>query len=87
MIVIAAPTFAATDFVQDRLKVEWRNWLTTEMLNAYYAKRSYYHIHQKSDDLDNPDQVRLWKSRLGTFVPKLIVALLLLHTILSFFAH
>lgn len=57
IIVIAAPLFAFTDFVQDRLKVEWRNWLTKEMLHAYYTKKAYYLIHQQNNDLDNPDQV------------------------------
>ena len=58
VIIIAAPLFALTDFVQERLKVEWRNWLTKEMLAAYYAKRAYYQIHQKNSEVDNPDQVQ-----------------------------
>lgn len=58
IIAVAAPLFAATDFVGDRLKLEWRAWLTKTVLSAYYANRSYYKLHQLENSLDNPDQAR-----------------------------
>jgi putative ATP-binding cassette transporter len=57
LIMVAAPLFAVTDFVEDRLKVEWRGWLTKKMLNSYYSNRSFYKLHQCNSSLDNPDQV------------------------------
>lgn len=57
IILIAAPLFAATDFVGDRLKLEWRSWLTQNILSAYYANRSFYKLHGCGEALDNPDQV------------------------------
>lgn len=58
IILVAAPLFAATDFIGDRLKLEWRRWLTKKILSAYYANRSFYKIHGRDDStLDNPDQV------------------------------
>ena len=57
IIIGAAPLFAISDYIQDRLKIEWRKWLSTEMLRGYYANRAYYVIHQRQTGLDNPDQV------------------------------
>ena len=56
IIMLAAPLFALTDFVEDRLKLEWRNWLTKELLSGYYANRAFYKLHQYDSSLDNPDQ-------------------------------
>ena len=61
LIMVAAPLFAATDFVEDRLKVEWRAWLTKSLLASYYTNRSFYRLHQYDATLDNPDQV--WPSK------------------------
>ena len=55
--MLAAPLFAANDFVEDRLTLEWRNWLCKELLRGYYANRSFYKLHQLEGNLDNPDQV------------------------------
>ena len=57
IIFFAAPLFAATDFVEARIKVEWRRWLNKELLNSYYSNKSYFRLHQLTDELDNPDQV------------------------------
>ena len=56
IILVAAPLFAATDFVGDRLRLEWRSWLTKNILSAYYANRSFYKLHSCDESLDNPDQ-------------------------------
>lgn len=59
IILVAAPLFAVTDFIGDRLKLEWRRWLTKSILSAYYANRSFYKIHGCDEtSLDNPDQAR-----------------------------
>ena len=57
IILIAAPLFTVSDFVEDRLVLEWRSWLTRELLTGYYANRSFFKLHQYTGTLDNPDQV------------------------------
>ena len=58
IIAIAAPLFAATEFVESRLKLEWRRWLCRELMNSYYSNRAYFRLHQLAyAELDNPDQV------------------------------
>ena len=64
IILVAAPLFAATDFVGDRLKLEWRSWLTQNILSAYHANRSFYKLHGCGETLDNPDQACLLLSLL-----------------------
>jgi ABC transporter transmembrane region 2 len=60
IIFVAAPLFATTDFVEARLKVEWRLWLTRQLLHAYFSDRSFYSLKlQSALLLDNPDQVRM----------------------------
>ena len=58
VIVVAAPLFAATDFVESRLTLEWRRWLSRELMKGYYSNRAFFKLHQlPSAELDNPDQV------------------------------
>lgn len=57
-IALVAPFLAATDFVEDRLKLEWRNWLTGKLLRGYYGNRAFYRLHNEDSGVDNPDQAR-----------------------------
>lgn len=58
---MAAPLFAATDFIEGRIKLEWRRWLCREFMNSYYSNRAFFRLHQQTDvEIDNPDQVQLW---------------------------
>ena len=50
--------FAATDFVEMRLVLEWRRWLTQHLLAGYFANRTFYQLHHQLGLLDNPDQVK-----------------------------
>ena len=50
--------------VEGRMVLNWRQWLTTDLLDKYLAKRTYYDIWL-TDDLDNPDQ-RIQES-VGSF--------------------
>ena len=59
IIIIAAPLFAATEFIEARLQLEWRRWLCRELMHGYFSNRAYFRLHQLSQaELDNPDQVR-----------------------------
>ena len=57
IIIIACPLFAIADWVEQRLTLEWRNWLTSYLLRAYFAERSFFKLKQQAGSLDNPDQV------------------------------
>lgn len=57
IIIVACPLFATADWVEQRLTLEWRNWLTSYLLRAYFAERSFFKLKQQAGSLDNPDQV------------------------------
>ena len=42
-------------FVEERLGVLWREWLTKHLIDKYLANRAYYRM-QTRGDIDNPDQ-------------------------------
>ena len=57
IIAVAVPLFATTEYVEARVTLEWRNWLSHELLRGYYADRAFYKLGQQRS-IDNPDQVR-----------------------------
>ena len=69
IILLAAPLFAASDFVEQRLVLEWRRWLTTHIMAGYFANRAFYNLHHQLGLLDNPDQVLLRALCLGPMRP------------------
>ena len=40
---------------------EWRRWLTSELMNGYFANRTFFKLHHQLGLLDNPDQVDIVK--------------------------
>lgn len=44
-----------TNYLSGKLLIDWRQWLTTSLMDDYLAKRTYYEI-QKTENIDNPDQ-------------------------------
>lgn len=55
--VFAASTLVevTSRFVEQRLGLAWRDWLTHRLLDRYLADRSYIRLGQRGD-VDNPDQ-------------------------------
>ncbi len=53
--LVGIPIVAFYSYVQNYLGMRWREWLTGEFLNNYFANRSYYEIEATSQ-IDNPDQ-------------------------------
>lgn len=41
--------------LQSRLALEWRQWMTSHLLEQYFADRSFYQL-QAGAIVDNPDQ-------------------------------
>lgn len=56
ILVIYAPLFAGYSYLQKRLGVEWRKWLTDRFINRYFANRAFYHLNSSNKEIDNPDQ-------------------------------
>jgi putative ATP-binding cassette transporter len=45
----------AMNFIDSRLDLHWRHWLTMHIVDRYLDRRTYYDI-AVAEDLDNPDQ-------------------------------
>lgn len=43
---------------QARLKLEWRRFLTQQLLSAYFSRRAFFNLKLQAVGIDNPDQVR-----------------------------
>ncbi|MEY2341160.1 ABC transporter ATP-binding protein/permease [Acidithiobacillus sp. IBUN Pt1247-S3] len=43
-------------FFTEMLVIRWRRWLTHSYLDAWLARRTYYHMQVLGDGTDNPDQ-------------------------------
>ncbi|KAG1670562.1 hypothetical protein FOA52_012134 [Chlamydomonas sp. UWO 241] len=58
IICIAAPLFSLNSFLEDRLVLSWRAYLTRVLLEAYFSNRSYFHLKQQAmvgtSDLQQP---------------------------------
>jgi len=56
VIVIYVPLFTGFSYVQDKLGLYWRRWLTNYYLNKYFSNRSFYNLVNSRAEIDNPDQ-------------------------------
>ncbi len=56
VLVAYAPLLAGYDYLQKRLGLEWRRWLTGRFVGDYFRDRAFYDIQQFQPDIDNPDQ-------------------------------
>lgn len=55
IIAIAVPLNAFSDYVQRKLALYWRRWLTERFISQYFDNRAYYRINS-DPTIDNPDQ-------------------------------
>jgi putative ATP-binding cassette transporter len=53
--LVAAPIMAVDGYVQGRLMIRWREWLTEHFLDRSLRDRIFYHI-SSDPRIDNPDQ-------------------------------
>ena len=56
VLVVYAPLLGVYNYMQDRLGLFWRRWLTNSFLNKYFSDRAYYNLNSSSAEIDNPDQ-------------------------------
>jgi putative ATP-binding cassette transporter len=55
VFVVGTPIVVVYRFVQKKLGIYWRKWLTEHFLDRYFRDRAYYEINS-NDKIDNPDQ-------------------------------
>lgn len=56
ILVAYVPLFAGFSYVQGRLGIYWRRWLTHRFLGRYFSNRGFYDLSNFNTDIDNPDQ-------------------------------
>ncbi|NJL49662.1 MAG: ABC transporter ATP-binding protein/permease [Leptolyngbyaceae cyanobacterium SM2_5_2] len=56
VLIAYAPLLAGYDYLQKRLGLEWRRWLTERFVGDYFRDRAFYNVQQFQPDIDNPDQ-------------------------------
>ncbi len=54
-LVIGIPVASLKVYIQGKLSLYWRKWLTNHFLNQYLQKQNFYHLTAYSE-IDNPDQ-------------------------------
>ncbi|MFQ4141331.1 ABC transporter ATP-binding protein/permease [Chlorogloeopsis sp. ULAP02] len=55
LLVIGTPIVVMFSYIQDKLGLFWRDWLTNRFLDKYFQNRAYYKINF-NENIDNPDQ-------------------------------
>ncbi|MGK7928801.1 MAG: ABC transporter ATP-binding protein/permease [Spirulina sp.] len=55
ILVIYVPIFAGFRYLQEKLGLFWRRWLTNRYINDYFSNRSFYNL-PNHPEIDNPDQ-------------------------------
>lgn len=56
VLIVYVPLFAGFSYLQNKLGLFWRRWLTNRFLGQYFGDRSFYHLSNVTNDIDNPDQ-------------------------------
>jgi putative ATP-binding cassette transporter len=58
VLIIYVPLFAGFSYLQNKLGLYWRRWLTHRFLNKYFHNRAFYDLSnlKKDTNIDNPDQ-------------------------------
>jgi putative ATP-binding cassette transporter len=82
LVVTVVATFAR--FVEERLAVLWREWLTKRLIEKYLANRAYYRM-QARGDIDNPDQ-RITEDVKAFTSQSLSFLVIFLNSVLTLFA-
>ncbi|MBD1921674.1 ABC transporter ATP-binding protein/permease [Microcoleus sp. FACHB-831] len=55
VFVVGTPIVVIYRYIQDKLGLYWREWLTNTFFDKYFANRAYYEINS-DHTIDNPDQ-------------------------------
>lgn len=55
VFVVGTPIVVIYRYIQDKLGLDWREWMTKNFLSRYFRNRAYYEINAEAI-IDNPDQ-------------------------------
>jgi putative ATP-binding cassette transporter len=55
VFVVGTPIVVMYKYIQQKLGLYWREWMTDSFLNKYFGNRAYYEINSE-EEIDNPDQ-------------------------------
>lgn len=80
---LAGATVAAVlyRFVEEKLGMAWREWMTQHLLKKYFHKRAYYNL-RLHEEIDNPDQ-RIAEDVKNVTSVTLSLFLILLNSIIT----
>src|SRR5271170_839479 len=53
VFVVGTPIVVYYTFIQQKLGMHWRKWLTESVLQKYFHNRAYYHVSSDAK-IDNP---------------------------------
>ncbi|MEI2577426.1 ABC transporter ATP-binding protein/permease [Scytonema sp. PRP1] len=81
VFVIGTPIVVYFNYMQDKLSLHWRRWMTTSFLERYFRNRAYYEINT-NNKIDNPDQ-RIAEDINSFTNTSLSFLLLILNSIIS----
>ncbi|HLO47194.1 MAG TPA: ABC transporter ATP-binding protein/permease [Kamptonema sp.] len=56
VFVVGTPIVVIYRYIQDKLSLYWREWMTNKFLDKYFENRAYYEINSRKNEIDNPDQ-------------------------------
>ncbi len=56
VLIVYAPLFAGFSYLQNKLGLYWRRWLTDHFLGQYFSDRAFYDLCNSNGYIDNPDQ-------------------------------
>ncbi|MEG4011537.1 MULTISPECIES: ABC transporter ATP-binding protein/permease [unclassified Microcoleus] len=55
VFALGTPIVVIYRYIQDKLSLYWREWMTNKFLDKYFQNRAYYEINSHKE-IDNPDQ-------------------------------
>lgn len=55
VFVVGTPIVVFYSWVQQKLGIKWREWLTSHFMSKYFANRNFYKVSSNTD-IDNPDE-------------------------------
>lgn len=55
VFVVGTPVVVFYGWVQSKLAVRWRQWMTTYLLGKYLSNRNFYRLNH-NNEIDNPDE-------------------------------
>lgn len=87
ILIIYVPLFAGFSYLQNKLGLYWRRWLTHRFLNKYFDNRAFYDLSnlKKDTNIDNPDQ-RISQDIKSFTVDSLRFLLVIVQSVLQIFA-